>query len=276
MKYLVLTDIYSGSQLLKCGDCLLLNWLMLKFFLLIMKLMRQSCRFTFHKLCSCTWVWGTSVTLVDALWVKCSQLRKGSIIVKAYAEAIDAQLEKACQLVTVNPLFSAISELGSAARSIVHEVKVSISTSCSLKAGFLYSSSDCVCHQSLYTRTIWKRDVSAQERAINDRLLLAERAFLDAKGLARGDWYKHLVKSLLLVLATMCDMTLINWLIDWLINGRCLDPPPMMIMLPLLFLLFRMRCRKPRMPPPCAPLFNMRSGGQLELQPVLHSPCEET
>lgn len=88
---------------------------------------------------------------------------------QAYAEAIDAQLEKACQLVTVNPLFSAISELGSAARSIVHEVK------------------------SLYTRTIWKRDVSAQERAINDRLLLAERAFLDAKGLARGDWYKHLV-----------------------------------------------------------------------------------
>lgn len=87
---------------------------------------------------------------------------------QAYAEAIDSQL-KVCPHVTIKPLSSAISDLGNAARSITQEAK------------------------SLYPRSIWKRDIAGQERALNDRLLLAERAFLDAKGIAKGDWYKHLV-----------------------------------------------------------------------------------
>eukprot|EP00250_Pteridium_aquilinum_P015225 c22459_g2_i1 orf=43-2142(-) len=125
----------------------------------------------FHRHVAIVQIWGLlALELADA-GILPFDYEAYAAELQVYAEAIDAQLKtcNASQLVTVNPLFSAISDLRNAAHSILHEAK------------------------SLYGSTFFKRDVSAQERAINDRLLLAERAFLDAKGLARGDWYKHLV-----------------------------------------------------------------------------------
>ncbi|KAI5059157.1 hypothetical protein GOP47_0025476 [Adiantum capillus-veneris] len=89
---------------------------------------------------------------------------------QVYAESIHHQLEtcNCSQAVTVKPLFSAISDMHSAAGFIHHEIK-SLRDSTSSREG-----------------VIW-------QRIINDRLVLAERAFVDARGLARGDLYKHLV-----------------------------------------------------------------------------------
>ena len=41
-------------------------------------------------------------------------------------------------------------------------------------------------------QSIWKNDQS-EARELNDRLMMAERAFTDRDGLLGRSWYKHLV-----------------------------------------------------------------------------------
>lgn len=41
--------------------------------------------------------------------------------------------------------------------------------------------------------SIWKKD-HLRVRELNDRLMMAERAFTDRDGLSRRPWYKHLVR----------------------------------------------------------------------------------
>lgn len=45
--------------------------------------------------------------------------------------------------------------------------------------------------------------IMLKKRALNDRLMLAERGFLDADGLDGRRWFKHLVSHLLLFLCSL-------------------------------------------------------------------------
>lgn len=56
-------------------------------------------------------------------------------------------------------------------------------------------SCTCLCYemQKLRLQETSDRSIDMKMRALNDRLMLAERGFLDVDGLQGRQWFKHLV-----------------------------------------------------------------------------------
>lgn len=57
----------------------------------------------------------------------------------------------------------------------------------------------CFDKQILRQQEVTGDSVMLKKRALNDRLMLAERGFLDAEGLQGRQWFKHLVSAFLLL-----------------------------------------------------------------------------
>lgn len=94
------------------------------------------------------------------------------------------------------PLHQSIEELSKAAEKINEQKKVSprISEQTTTTTFFLLRilyHMGCV-PQALQSSK-WKKNRSLKVRELNDRLMMAERAFKSAEGLPGRPWYKHLV-----------------------------------------------------------------------------------
>lgn len=128
----------------------------------------------FHRHAAMAEVWGLlTLELVDGVILP-FDYEVYATQLQVYAETLDGELKAGASFhnVTVEPLYFAISDLLDACHCILHEIKL---LTCA----------------GAYQRGSSKGVL--QQRSLNDRLLLAERAFLDPGGLPRGAWYKHMV-----------------------------------------------------------------------------------
>lgn len=110
----------------------------------------------------------------------------------------DLENEVSGKGISLIPLFKSIEELAKAAAKIDNEKKVSIY---SLKLKIHTTNFMTMKYLKLNLQELqkakgwastWKKD-QYKVRELNDRLMMAERAFTDRDGLSGRPWYKHLV-----------------------------------------------------------------------------------
>ncbi|KAJ0089860.1 hypothetical protein Patl1_13362 [Pistacia atlantica] len=115
-------------------------------------------------------VWGlVALRLADEEFLPFNYLSYACELQKS---AKDLEDEVSGKGISLNPLFKSIEELTKAATKINDEKKA--------------------INKAKGWASIWKKDHS-KVRELNDRLMMAERAFTDRDGLFGRTWYKHLI-----------------------------------------------------------------------------------
>ncbi|XP_030465184.2 probable glutamate carboxypeptidase LAMP1 [Syzygium oleosum] len=124
----------------------------------------------FHRHLAVASIWGLiALRLADEEFLPFDYLSYASELQKAAKDLEDELIDKELNL---TPLFKAIEDFRGAATKINIDVKA-------IKESKSWSS-------------IWK-EYHMRERELNDRLMMAERAFADPNGLFGRSWYKHLI-----------------------------------------------------------------------------------
>ncbi|XP_015899458.3 probable glutamate carboxypeptidase LAMP1 [Ziziphus jujuba] len=124
----------------------------------------------FHRHVAVASVWGLiALWLADAKFLPFNYLSYAEELQK-YAN--DLKLEISGKDINLTPLLKSIEELEKAATQINNQIKA-------IKENEGWQS-------------IWQKD-HLKVRELNDRLMMAERAFTDRDGLSGRSWYKHLV-----------------------------------------------------------------------------------
>ncbi|XP_030541674.2 probable glutamate carboxypeptidase LAMP1 isoform X2 [Rhodamnia argentea] len=124
----------------------------------------------FHRHLAVASIWGLiALRLADEEFLPFDYLSYASDLQKSAKDLEDELSDKGLNL---NPLFKAIEDFREASTKINIDVKA-------IKETKSWSS-------------IWKED-HMRVRELNDRLMMAERAFADPNGLFGRSWYKHLI-----------------------------------------------------------------------------------
>ncbi|CAI0628575.1 unnamed protein product [Linum tenue] len=123
----------------------------------------------FHRHVAVASIWGyLALQLADKEILPFNYLNYAEELQKSTIELEDEVSNK----ITVHPLLNSINKLTKAATKVNNEIKAIEETSKFTSA---------------------KKTDFARVREINDRLMMAERAFTDSEGLPGRQWYKHLV-----------------------------------------------------------------------------------
>ncbi|KAG8491519.1 hypothetical protein CXB51_014891 [Gossypium anomalum] len=124
----------------------------------------------FHRNVAVASVWGlVALRLADEEFLP---FNYHSYALELQKRAEDLENEMSDKGITFSPLFKSIEELSKAARKINYQKK-------EIKEAKGWTS-------------MWRND-HVKVRELNDRLMMAERAFTDRDGLLRRLWYKHLI-----------------------------------------------------------------------------------
>ncbi|KAK9274754.1 hypothetical protein L1049_022006 [Liquidambar formosana] len=124
----------------------------------------------FHRHVAVASIWGlVALRLADEEFLPFNYLSYAYELQKSAKDLEDEVLDKAISLI---PLFKSIEELKIAATNINNQRKA--------------------IEESKGWASMWKKD-PLKVRELNDRLMMAERAFMDRDGLFGRKWYKHLI-----------------------------------------------------------------------------------
>lgn len=144
----------------------------------------------------CKWASGTwtGLTIIQHMDLGCKYI--WNLLEQNYAEDLRDVIRD--REISLTPLFKAIKEFERAAIKIKDQIKVTTK----LK----FRCTQWITSHNLYV--VWKaleeskswvpmlKKSFAKVRELNDRLIMAERAFTDDDGLFGRSWYKHLVSFL--------------------------------------------------------------------------------
>ncbi|XP_027070554.1 probable glutamate carboxypeptidase LAMP1 isoform X1 [Coffea arabica] len=124
----------------------------------------------FHRHVAVTSIWGlVALQLADEEFLPFDYLSYANELQRSVE---DLKIELSEKGIKLFPLFNSIKELRMAATKIANEIKV------------------------LQDRNVWasvSKNDHYKVRELNDRLMMAERAFTDREGLPGRTWYKHLI-----------------------------------------------------------------------------------